>query len=102
MSAADFADFKKKRNYVTYIMNQARRKFYTNFIEENRSDQGRLFKAAKNLLGKKENLSFPDQLDKVSLVNDIGRFFVRKIEGIHSDIEAVEFDRDAVPVPMIR
>lgn len=72
---------------MTYIMNQARREFYTNFIEENRSDQGRLFKAAKNLLGKKENLSFPDQLDKVSLVNDI---------------EAVEFDRDAVPVPMIR
>ena len=50
-------------------------KFYADFIGENKSDQGQLFKATKKLLGKKEELSFPDHVEKVSLANDIGRFF---------------------------
>ncbi|CAB4017608.1 Hypothetical predicted protein [Paramuricea clavata] len=82
-------------------MNQARRKFYADFIEENKADQGQLFKAAKKLLGKKEELSFPDHFDKVSLANDIGRFFVRKIENIRSDINAVQFDLDVVPKDLV-
>ena len=92
--------FKKQKNHVTYIMNQARREFYTDFIEENSADQGRLFKAAKKLLGKSDKLSFPDCHDKVALANGIGKFFVRKIDRIHSDIEAMDLDqsaRDAVP-----
>ncbi len=57
----DFIDFKKKKkNHATYILNQARREFYTNFIKENNADQSRLFKAAKKLLGKNDELAYPD------------------------------------------
>ncbi|CAB4040056.1 Hypothetical predicted protein, partial [Paramuricea clavata] len=100
-SVVDFTHFKQKRNQVTYIMNQARRKFYADFIEENRAEQGQLFKAAKKLLGKKEELSFPDHFEKVSLATDIGRFFVRKIGNIRSDINAVQFDFDVVPKDLV-
>ena len=100
-SVVDFTHFKQKRNQVTYIMNQAKRKFYADFIEENKADQGQLFKAAKKLLGKKEELSFPDHFEKVSLANDIGRFFVKKIENIRSDINAVQFDLDVVPQDLV-
>jgi hypothetical protein len=83
-------------------MNQARQEFYRNFIEENSIDQGRLFKAAKKLLSKRNDVSFPQYSDKVALVNDIGGYFVNKIEAICSDIEASDAHlnrgvRDAVP-----
>ena len=40
--------------------------FYTNFIDGNSTDQGRLFRATKQLLAKKE-LSFPNYQDKSKL-----------------------------------
>ncbi len=100
-SVVDFTHFKQKRNQVMYIMNQAKRKFYADFIEENKADQGQLFKAAKKLLGKKEELSFPDHFEQVSLANDIGGFFVKKIENIRSDTNAVQFDLDVVPQDLV-
>ena len=69
------------------MMNAAKKDFYTNFIAENIVDQGKLFRAAKKLLAKKEVPSFPDCEDKSVLVNDIGKFFMRKIESIRSDID---------------
>lgn len=74
--------------------------FYTNFIDENSTDQGRLFRATKQLLAKKEELSFPNYQDKSKLADDIGGFFVRKINKIRSDIDAVDIDqsvRNALP-----
>ena len=56
-SVADLIAFEKQKNHVKYTMNQARREFYTNFIEENSTNQGRLLKAAKKLLGKSDRLS---------------------------------------------
>jgi len=77
-----FSDLKKKRNYVTYIMNMTRREFFSKFITENSADQGQLFRAARKLLCKTNELSSPDYHDRVALANDIGRFFVRKLERI--------------------
>jgi len=81
-------------------MNQVRQMFYTNFIDENSTDQGRLFRATKQLLAKKEQLSFPNYQEKSKLADDIGSFFVRKINKIRSDIDAVDIDqslRNALP-----
>ena len=68
-------------------MNPARQEFYREFIEENSIDQARLFKTEKKLLSKMNDVSFPQYRDKVALVNDIGGYFVNKIEAIRSDIE---------------
>ena len=48
---------------MTFLMNAARKAFYTDFIMENASDQGRLFRAVKKLLSKKEAPSFSNYLD---------------------------------------
>lgn len=45
---SDLVVFKAKRNAVTFLMNKARREFYTNFIEENSDDQKKLFRASKH------------------------------------------------------
>ena len=60
------------------MINIAKKDFYTNFIAENSTDQGKLFRAAKKLLAKKEVPSLPDYVDKSVLANDIGKFFIRK------------------------
>ena len=70
-------------------MNKARQHFYSNFLEDNSSDQTKLFNASKKLLGTGEMLCFPDHLDKTVLANDIGKCFVRRIENIRRDTDAI-------------
>ena len=70
-SLSDLKTFKMKRNHVVFLMNQAKSAFYIEFVHENGNDQGKLFKAAKTLLFKKDELSFPNYQDKTNLVNDI-------------------------------
>ena len=66
---------------MTHILHEAKRKFFRDFVEDNSSDQERLFHAARMLLGKNDStLSFSDYDDKSLLVNDIAQFFVRKIK----------------------
>ncbi|CAH3018439.1 unnamed protein product [Porites evermanni] len=47
-SVSDLNIFNSYRNRVTYLMNQARQAFYTNFIDENSTDHKRLFRATLN------------------------------------------------------
>ena len=77
----DLKEFKAKRNYLTYLLNKARREYYMQFMEENGSDQGKLFKSANRLLGIKESLApcFPDPLENMLLANDVANFFVTRL-----------------------
>ena len=63
---------------MTYLMNQARQTFYTKFIDGNSTDHKRSFRATKQLLAKKEKLSFSNYQDKSKLVDDIGGFWRSK------------------------
>ena len=92
---ADFADCKKKRNYITIVMNKS-----SKFMENNSTEYRKLFSAANKLLNTHDLLRFPDHLDKTVLANDIGKFFVRKMEDIQRDIDAIclsSLDRNLVP-----
>ena len=71
-------------------------RLFTNFIDENIADQGRLFRTTKRLLARTNELSFPDNHGKKALVNGINDFFVRKITKIRADIDATVVD-DTVP-----
>ena len=55
----DLAAFKKERNRVVNLMNEARRVYYNQFIEDNSTDQRRLFAASKSLLNMKKDRSLP-------------------------------------------
>ena len=96
----DLLGFKSKRNHVTFLMNKARRDSYSEFMAENGADQRKLFNAAKKLLGIKDESLFAEHLDKTIIANDIGRYFVRKVENIRNEIDATpisQSDRDLVP-----
>ena len=61
----DLLEFKTKRNFTTYLMNEARRKFYSDFIVENSSNQRKLFSATKKLLNQGHDVPFPPTSDKL-------------------------------------
>ena len=96
----DFADFKRKRNKVTNLVNKSREEFYYKFIEDNGTDQRKLFCAVKILLGTTDVLNFPVHLDKTVLANDVDKFFVRKAEHIRQDTDSIclsSADRNLFP-----
>ena len=55
----DLAAFKKERNRVINLMNKTRRVNYNQFIEDNSTDQRRLFAASRSLLNIKKDRSLP-------------------------------------------
>ena len=87
---------------MTHLLNEAKRKFFTDFVEDNSSDQGRFLRATRTLLGKNDStLSFPDYDDKSLFVNDIARFFARKIIRIRDQTDStVIADMDTVQMTL--
>ena len=83
-SVSHLADFKQK-NYATLLMNRAHYA-YSEFMNENSADQGRLFRATKTLLKESNKLSLPEGSDAQVLANDIGKFFVEKVNNIHAKL----------------
>ena len=87
----DMLDYKAKKSYVNQIMNEAQIKFYQDFIEENNTDQHKLFVAAKTLLNQGDQRSvFPPCVDKLKF-NQMGQYFVEKIRNIHSKVDNLAF-----------
>jgi hypothetical protein len=93
---SDLADYKVQKNQTTFVMNCARKAFYTDFISQNSINQRKLFQAAKILFTRRPDLMFPDP---DVLANDIGEFFVQKIERIHAEFDssALETNHSSVP-----
>ena len=86
---ADLAAFKKERNRVVNLMNEARRVYYNQFIKDNSTDQRRLFMASKSLLNMQQDRSLPPHTDSSLLANDMGEFFITKIANIRSKLDGI-------------
>ena len=71
------------------LMNEARRVYYNQFIEDNSTDRRRLFMASKSLLNMHLDRSLPPHTDSSSLANDMGEFFITKIANIKSKLEGI-------------
>ena len=80
--------FKPKRNYLMYIMNSARRTYYSQFIEENSSNQSKLFRESKRLMNIQADKTFPPHTNAVELADDMGDYSVHKITAIRSKLAA--------------
>ena len=87
--------YKLLKNSTNELINDARRKFYKNFIDENNFNQHNLFTAAKKLLNHGDKkVVFPPTVDKLKFVNDMGSFFYHKIHNIHTKLDNIT---DEVP-----
>ena len=74
-SQEDLLAFKKLKNHVTYIITRAKRAFYSDFVNDNSEDQGKLFRATRSLLLPRNELCFPEYTYNSILAKDIGRVF---------------------------
>ena len=92
---SDLAVFKAKRNFPLHVMNESRRAYYKQYIDENSSDQGRLFRASKRLLNFHVDRALPPHTDARMLANEMGEYFVHKITAIRSEL-------DGMPVAELR
>ena len=71
------------------LMNEARRVYYNQFIEDKSTDHRRLFMASKSLLNMHLDRSLPPHTDSSSLANDMGEFFIAKIANIKSKLDGI-------------
>ena len=86
-SLSDLAVIKGKKNYATHLINEARKRFYSNVINENSSSQRDLFSTTRKLLKQDNETLFPPFKDKLQLANEMGDFFVKKISDIHARLD---------------
>ena len=84
---SDFLDFKTKKNQVTYSIKRARIDYYSTVIQKNEADQRKLFRSAKSLFEQEADLTFQGYHDNRTLANDIGKFFVQKVEHIRNELD---------------
>ena len=76
---SDLAVFKVKRNAVNNLMNKARQAFYTKLIEYNSCNQ---------LFNQSQGDELPPNLHVPTFANDVGKYFVSKIDTIQRQIDA--------------
>ena len=94
--------FRAKRNAVTWLMNNARKEFYTNFINENSSDQKKLFNASKQLFNRTRDDGLPPNVDSVAFASDIGKFFVQKIINIRRSLDdSASLHQETIDLPLL-
>ena len=79
---SDPAVFKRKRNHVTFLMNEARRVYYCTLIAENSHDQKHMFKVSKKLLNITGTPVLPRHEDKQKLAYEMGMFFMKIFDSL--------------------
>ena len=79
---SDLAGFKRKRNHVTFLMNEARRVYYCTLIAENSHDQKHMFKVSKKLLNITGTPVLPRREDKRKLAYEMGMFFIKIFDSL--------------------
>ena len=84
---ADFLAYKAIRNKTNNLMNEARKSFFKEFVEENSTDQRKLFSATKRLLGRENVVEYPQFDDKIALDNKFSDLFVQKIDNVQTKLD---------------
>ena len=79
---SDLTVFKRKRNHVTFLMNEARRVYYCTLIAENSHDQKHMFKVSKKLLNITGTPVLPRNEDKQKLAYEMGMFFIKIFDSL--------------------
>ena len=63
---ADLLAYKAIKNKTNHLINEARKVFFTELVEENCTDQRKLFLVTKRLLGREKVMEYPQFDDKIA------------------------------------
>jgi len=94
----DMMAYKKIKNLTNRLMNEARRQYYQDFINDNSENQRKLFAAANTLMNQgKNNTVLPPCDDKLELANKMGSYFIKKIADIGTKLDVMAQDLATEP-----
>ena len=82
--------FYHQRRYITNIIQQAKRKYYSTLLEENRNNIKAVFTIANKLLFRNEPLPLPLTDDKQKLTNKFNEFFCKRVQTIMDNLQPIE------------
>lgn len=85
------AEFKGRKNYVIFLMNESRCRFYTSLVEEHSNNQRELFRISKQLLKQNVGMKLPSCQNCYDLANEFDKFFAKKISDIRSELNNQEY-----------
>ena len=90
----------KKLRLPTNLIKKGRSDLYENIIQENSSDQGKLFKISKQLLNQSFEVPFSPHVSKSRLANEMANFFVEKISNIRTKFHeyTIQDCQDCAPI----
>ena len=83
----DLADYHRKRNQATSLMNRERRHFYSHWVSENSEDKRLFFQKATKLLGLKCGMPTPSST--LNTPHEFADFFTIKMDDIVSKIDSL-------------
>ena len=82
--------FYHQRRYITNIIQQSKREYYSTLLEENRNNVKTVFTIANELLFRNEPFPLPLTDDKQKLANEFNEFFCRKVQTIKDNLQPIE------------
>ena len=93
----DRAAYRKICNKYSALLKEARRKYYTDLIDECSNDSKKLFKVVTSLCkAPRDEPQLPSHDDLSQLTNMFGEYFYHKIELIRNDIDNITIDPQPV------
>ena len=99
-NAVDKANFLSKKEEFESMLDNAKSDYYTNLVDENKHDQGLLFKTVNKVMHRVKENPMPKADTPQRLANDFNKFFNDKISKIRADFDAGiddAFDYDDTP-----
>lgn len=85
-----FFKYQNLRNRKSYVINIARREFYSDFVFNMSGDPRKLFAVTKKLLNQVKESPFSEHCKRLTLANELGAYFKKKISDNRFELNAAE------------
>ena len=81
--------YRKVRDACTALLNETRKTYYSNLIDECTGDSKKLFQIVNSLSKECQDMELPQHEEPLILANEFGDFFYKKIELVKSEIDNI-------------
>ena len=81
--------YRKVRDAYTALLNETRKTYYSNLIDECAGDSKKLFRIVNSLSKERQDMELPQHEEPFILANEFGDFFYKKIELVKSEIDNI-------------
>ena len=81
--------YRKVRDAYSALLNETRKTYYSNLIDECAGDWKKLFQIVNSLSKERQDTELPQHEEPFMLANEFGDFFYKKIELVKAEIDNV-------------